>query len=148
MIRRSAIAFANRRLLSSASHTASDPQSFTRIPIPKRVERPNETEQEMRRRLLYQSRKRGILEADLLLSTFFDKYKDQLTATQLRTYDRLLDENDWDLYYWSAGERPVPQELADNEVLRMLQAHFRNEGKLILRMPELKTSPPTGNKNQ
>ena len=133
MLRRSLHLASHRRWLSAAV----DPQSFTRIPIPKRVERPNETVEEMRRRLLYQSRKRGILEADLLLSTFFNKYKDQLTSDQLRVYDRLLDENDWDLYYWSAGERAVPEQLADNEILRMLQKHFQNEGKQILRMPDI-----------
>lgn len=107
------------------------------ISIPKRVERPNESDEQMRRRLVYQSRKRGILEADLLLSTFIDKYMSKLTTEQLRVYDRLLDENDWDLYYWTAGERPIPDDLKDNEILQMLKTHFKNEGKQILRMPNI-----------
>lgn len=133
-----------RRLLSAAT-AANGALPQIQIPIPKRVERPNESAEEMRRRLLYQSRKRGILEADLLLSTFFDKYRDQLTIDQLRLYDRLLDENDWDLYYWCAGERPIPEEFADNEMLKMLQKHFKNDQKQILRMPVLSSTTQVRN---
>ncbi|KAI9855352.1 MAG: vesicle coat component [Trichoglossum hirsutum] len=61
----------------------------------------------MRARLLYQSRKRGILESDLLLSTFADAYLPTMTLEQLQQYDRFLDENDWDIYYWATQE-PVP----------------------------------------
>ncbi|OAA68661.1 tpr repeat protein [Niveomyces insectorum RCEF 264] len=53
-----------------------------------------------RARLLYQSRKRGTLEADLLLSTFAAARLATMTPTQLAQYDRFLDENDWDIYYW------------------------------------------------
>ncbi|KFY83574.1 hypothetical protein V500_10033, partial [Pseudogymnoascus sp. VKM F-4518 (FW-2643)] len=48
-----------------------------------------------------QSRKRGIREADLLLSTFADAHLSTMTPTQMTEYDRLLDENDWDIYYWA-----------------------------------------------
>lgn len=55
---------------------------------------------------LDQSRKRGILESDLLLSTFADVYLDSMTPEQLAEYDRFLDENDWDIYYWATQEPP------------------------------------------
>ncbi|KAA8649867.1 hypothetical protein EYZ11_005871 [Aspergillus tanneri] len=60
----------------------------------------------MRARLLYQSRKRGILESDLLLSTFADAYLADMNKTQLEEYDRFLDENDWDIYYWATQDSP------------------------------------------
>lgn len=68
----------------------------------------------MRARLLYQSRKRGILETDLLLSTFAKVHLDSMTRPQLDAYDRFLDENDWDIYYW-ATQTPPPtsQEYAE-----------------------------------
>ena len=50
---------------SEASEEISD--------VPIRVCRPNEPIESMRARLLYQVRKRGILETDLLLSTYFTK---------------------------------------------------------------------------
>ncbi|KAI5853257.1 Flavinator of succinate dehydrogenase-domain-containing protein [Morchella snyderi] len=60
----------------------------------------------LRARLLYQSRKRGILETDLLLSTFADAHLPTMTPAQLRQYDRFLDENDWDIYYWTTQTPP------------------------------------------
>ncbi|RPA96529.1 DUF339-domain-containing protein [Choiromyces venosus 120613-1] len=60
-----------------------------------------------RARLLYQSRKRGILETDLLLSTFADENLGKMSAEQLDAYDRFLDENDWDIYYWATQAPPA-----------------------------------------
>lgn len=54
-----------------------------------------------------QSRKRGILESDLLLSTFADINLPKMTLKQLQQYDIFLDENDWDIYYWATQE-PSP----------------------------------------
>jgi succinate dehydrogenase flavin-adding protein (antitoxin of CptAB toxin-antitoxin module) len=58
----------------------------------------------MRARLLYQSRKRGTLESDLLMSTFADQHLGSMSLEELREYDRFLDENDWDIYYWATQE--------------------------------------------
>ncbi|KAK4200673.1 putative early meiotic induction protein 5, mitochondrial precursor [Triangularia verruculosa] len=77
----------------------------------------------MRARLLYQSRKRGTLESDLLLSTFAASFLSSMTPSQLSEYDRFLDENDWDIYYWAtqpnvdlpSGQIP-PQVLEDRAV--------------------------------
>jgi succinate dehydrogenase flavin-adding protein (antitoxin of CptAB toxin-antitoxin module) len=55
---------------------------------------------------LDQSRKRGILESDLLLSTFAADHLPTMTEEQLLQYDRFLDENDWDIYYWATQEPP------------------------------------------
>ncbi|OBT79368.1 hypothetical protein VF21_01938 [Pseudogymnoascus sp. 05NY08] len=65
------------------------------------IVRVGEDEGTMRARLVYQSRKRGIREADLLLSTFADAHLPTMTHAQMTAYDRLLDENDWDIYYWA-----------------------------------------------
>ncbi|TKX23508.1 succinate dehydrogenase assembly factor 2 [Elsinoe australis] len=68
----------------------------------------------MRARLLYQSRKRGTLESDLLLSTFADSNLEHMTREQLQQYDLFLDENDWDIYYWATQEpSPTSQEYAE-----------------------------------
>ncbi|KAK4190639.1 putative early meiotic induction protein 5, mitochondrial precursor [Podospora australis] len=60
----------------------------------------------MRARLLYQSRKRGTLESDLLLSTFASSHLSSMTPAQLKEYDLFLDENDWDIYYWATQNDP------------------------------------------
>ena len=54
-----------------------------------------------------QSRKRGTLESDLLLSTFASANLSRMTPAQLAQYDLFLDENDWDIYYWATQE-PTP----------------------------------------
>ena len=51
-----------------------------------------------------QSRKRGTLESDLLLSTFADTNLPLMNSKQLEQYDLFLDENDWDIYYWATQE--------------------------------------------
>ncbi|KAF3940322.1 hypothetical protein ABW19_dt0201110 [Dactylella cylindrospora] len=71
------------------------------------IKRVGESETTMRARLVYQSRKRGILETDLLLSTFADENLPKMTVDQMREYDAFLDENDWDIYYWCTQDPPV-----------------------------------------
>ncbi|KAI8625749.1 Flavinator of succinate dehydrogenase-domain-containing protein [Xylariaceae sp. FL1651] len=70
------------------------------------LRRVGEDEKTMRARLVYQSRKRGTLESDLLLSTFANEYLPTMTREQMVQYDLFLDENDWDIYYWATQEEP------------------------------------------
>ncbi|CCE65621.1 hypothetical protein TPHA_0M00460 [Tetrapisispora phaffii CBS 4417] len=103
----------------------------------KRVNEPIETK---KARLIYQSRKRGILETDLLLSRFAAKYLKTMTPQQLDEYDSLLNELDWDIYYWATKNyktTPLPDRWKHSEVLAMLQEFSKNKDKEILRMPEL-----------
>jgi hypothetical protein len=61
-----------------------------------------------------QSRKRGTAESDLLMSTFADANLSSMTAAQLEQYDRFLDEDDWDIYYWATQEpSPTSMETAE-----------------------------------
>lgn len=77
------------------------------------LRRTGEDEKTMRARLVYQSRKRGTLESDLLLSTFADKYLPTMTVEQMVQYDRFLDENDWDIYYWATQEPDSAKDSAE-----------------------------------
>lgn len=43
----------------------------------------------MRARLVYQSRKRGTLESDLLLSTFAKEELGQMNETELKEFDKV-----------------------------------------------------------
>ncbi|CAH0717251.1 unnamed protein product, partial [Brenthis ino] len=89
-------------------------------------------------RLHYQSRKRGMLENDLLLSTFAKKYLDGFTENQTMMYDRLINSpsNDWDIFYWIVEKKPTPKEF-DNEVMHLLKKHAKNENKVALSQPPL-----------
>lgn len=104
------------------------------------IKRTGETRETKKARLVYQSRKRGILESDLLLSRFAKKHLDSLSDSQLDEYDQLLDEPDWDIYYWATKNydvTPLPDRWKDSEILKMLQKDAQNEDREIMRMPEL-----------
>lgn len=92
-----------------------------------------------RARLLYQSRKRGMLENDLLLSTFASKHLGKFSDNQLFEYDYLINgvSNDWDLYYWAVGLKPTPSDF-DNSVMKLLKVHVKNLNKEPrIRQPDL-----------
>jgi succinate dehydrogenase assembly factor 2 len=108
---------------------------FTKT-FPERVNRPNESVETKRARLLYQSRKRGILECDLIFSTFADQQLGKMSNEDLNEYDLFLDENDWDLYYWISGERKASLKWEGSKILAMCREHFK-KGNLN-RMPDLK----------
>ncbi|KAK0536139.1 Succinate dehydrogenase assembly factor 2 mitochondrial [Tilletia horrida] len=93
-------------------------------------------------RLVYQVRKRGTLETDLLLSTFAKTELKKLTDDELLEFDRLLDEPDWDIFYWSTDRKPVPERWAASFATPgrlgwRLRKHTKNEEKVPRRMPNL-----------
>lgn len=65
--------------------TATSPNS----PPPEPLLRPNEKLETMRARLVYQSRKRGTLESDLLLSTFAKDNLSLMDETEMKEYDKV-----------------------------------------------------------
>ncbi|KAF8889620.1 Flavinator of succinate dehydrogenase-domain-containing protein [Infundibulicybe gibba] len=107
------------------------------VPPPAPLLRPNEPVTTLRARLVYQSRKRGTLESDLLLSTFARDFLGSMSESELKEYDKLLDEADWDIYYWSTGKRAPPERWANSAILGKLAVHAKNEGKVVRRMPSL-----------
>lgn len=99
----------------------------------------NESIDQKRSRLLYQSRKRGMLENDLLLSCFADRHLSSFTADELDEYDRLINgvSNDWDLFYWATGKRSIPADF-DTPIMRQLQRFALNSSKESrVRQPDL-----------
>lgn len=94
---------------------------------------------EKRARLLYQSRKRGMLENDLLLSTFAAKYLNTLNEFHLQLYDELIngESNDWQIYYWIVGQKETPK-IYDNQVMNLLKSHAKNLHREVrIRQPDL-----------
>lgn len=104
------------------------------------IKRSGESLDVKRARLVYQSRKRGILESDLLLSRFAQKYLKTFEHHELDEYDKLLDEPDWDIYYWATKNysiTPLPDKWKDSKILKLLQESSENKEGKILRMPAL-----------
>ena len=144
-------------------HMASTTTPTDSPPLPP-LPRPNESIETLRARLVYQSRKRGTLESDLLLSTFARDHLSGMTQVELKEYDKvcyfilfyfilkkriykkanyfygekkLLDEADWDIYYWATDMRTPPDRWVDSTLLEKLRVHARNEGKVVRKMPPL-----------
>ncbi|KAK0068426.1 succinate dehydrogenase assembly factor 2 mitochondrial [Biomphalaria pfeifferi] len=99
-------------------------------PIPPYQQRYGETLELKRARLLYQSRKRGMLENGLLLSTFAKQHLNTLSEDQLSSYDKLINQpsNDWDIYYWVTGVKEIPEEYR-SDVMDLLKKHAENSTK-------------------
>jgi succinate dehydrogenase assembly factor 2 len=100
------------------------------IPLPPWQERTDESLETKRARLLYESRKRGMLENCILLSLFAKEHLHNMTEKQLNLYDRLINEpsNDWDIYYWATEVKPAP-EIFENEVMALLREFAKNKNK-------------------
>lgn len=79
------------------------------------LRRTGEDTNTMRARILYQCRKRGTLESDLLMSTFAEAHLRDMNETHLAQFDRFLDENDWDIYYWATQKTPTNQDSSQTQ---------------------------------
>jgi len=86
----------------------------------------------MRSRLIYQSRKRGILENCIIFTTFADKHLKTFDSKQLQKYDALINSkfDEWDLYAWAIGSKPVPKEF-DNDIMSLLKSHVKRQDHKI-----------------
>ncbi len=69
---------------------------------------PPETPETRLKRLRLRSWRRGIREMDLILGRFADERLPALSDGQLAAYEDLLEEPDWDIYYWITGAREAP----------------------------------------
>ncbi|KAM9825236.1 succinate dehydrogenase assembly factor 2, mitochondrial isoform X1 [Syngnathus typhle] len=100
------------------------------IPLPPWEEKAGEPIDIKRRRLLYESRKRGMLENCILLSIFAKRYLNTMSETQLQQYDRLINEpsNDWDIYYWATEAQPTP-DIYQGEIMDMLKEFTKNRNQ-------------------
>ncbi|KAF9996153.1 succinate dehydrogenase assembly factor 2 [Entomortierella chlamydospora] len=116
-----------------------DPEDFQTpyTNLPPLPRDPNEPLETIRARLTYQSRKRGILETDLILSTFAKEYLGEMTIEECRRFDKFMDEPDWDIYYWVTGKKEVPERWKGDLVFEKIVVHAKNEGRVVRQMPAL-----------
>uniref|UniRef100_A0A0K0DGK9 SDHAF2 n=1 Tax=Angiostrongylus cantonensis TaxID=6313 RepID=A0A0K0DGK9_ANGCA len=76
-----------------------------------------------RSRLLYQSKKRGIVENDIILGEFAEKHLPTMEREDLLSYDKLIngEHMEWDLYYFMCGKKEPPEEVAASTVFKMVK---------------------------
>ncbi|MEM1361457.1 MAG: succinate dehydrogenase assembly factor 2 [Pseudomonadota bacterium] len=73
----------------------------------------SETREIRLKRLHMRSIRRGIKEMDIILGNFSEHALPDLSDLELETYDRLLAENDQDLYQWVTGQALTPVQYID-----------------------------------
>jgi len=72
------------------------------------------------KRLLFRSRHRGTKESDLVFGAFANRYLETFSPGQLDAYERLLEQEDADLWDWLVGAAAPPPE-HDTDVLGLLR---------------------------
>ena len=65
--------------------------------------------------------RRGTREMDLILGGFVDAQLAQLTGSEILALERLMAENDDDLYLWISGAQSCPEE--HSGAISRLRAH-------------------------
>ena len=79
-----------------------------------------------RKRLLFRSRQRGMLETSLLLRAFADRHLGTLDAGGLDRFETLLEANDNDLLDWIVGKKTVPATI-DANLISMIKNFRKHE---------------------
>ena len=82
-----------------------------------------ETREIRLKRLKIRSWRRGTKEMDLLLGGFADAKMANLSDAELDAYERLMDENDQDLYAWLSGQTDGGTEHA--EVMALIRTYHK-----------------------
>lgn len=67
--------------------------------------------------------RRGMLELDLILSRFVKQHLDELTADQLKAFERLLMCADPDLYCWLMGYAKPDDKECDDIIQVIMHSH-------------------------
>jgi len=86
-----------------------------------------ETHEQRIKRLRIRSWRRGTKEMDLILGGFADDLLESLTPHQLDAHERLMEEQDQDLYLWISGQDEPPSELRNS--LKLVKNYFLNPKK-------------------
>jgi antitoxin CptB len=84
----------------------------------------------LRRRLLFQSRHRGVKELDLILGRFAEAHLAGFRMAELQQFGMLLEQQDPDIYDWLVGRVPLPARLQNPVTQRLLD--FTNREKTAL----------------
>ena len=84
---------------------------------------PKERDEVRRKRMIYRSKQRGWLEADLLLGTWATKNVPTLTEQELDEYELLLKEETIDIFNYVSGKDPLPDHLKNLSVMKKVMSY-------------------------
>lgn len=81
-----------------------------------------------RRKIMYRCWHRGMKEMDILLGKFVEARIDGLSDTELDELERILTENDQDLYAWMTGRKEAPERLGGPLYRQIISFHAERSG--------------------
>mmetsp|Transcript_10570 Transcript_10570/g.16024 ORF Transcript_10570/g.16024 Transcript_10570/m.16024 type:complete len:170 (+) Transcript_10570:74-583(+) len=82
---------------------------------------PEVSDQVRRKRMIYRSKQRGWLEADLLMGSWAVEHVPKLSKEQLDEYEMLLQEETIDIYNYISKKDPLPPHLENLSVIKDIQ---------------------------
>lgn len=82
---------------------------------------PDELDINRRKRMIYRSKQRGWLEADLLMGSWAAIHVPHLSNEELDEYEILLQEETIDIYNYISKKDPLPPHLQNLSVMKKLQ---------------------------
>ena len=74
-----------------------------------------------RKRLIFRSWHRGTREMDLIMGTFAESHVPKMDMAELDLYEELLHTPDPDVYDWVSGQKPVPANVLNPVVEKLLK---------------------------
>lgn len=69
---------------------------------------------------MYRAKQRGLLELDLLIGIFAERHVPSMSSERLAETQRLLDEENVDLFKWLTQQSEAPQHVQQNSVFQVL----------------------------
>ena len=72
------------------------------------------------KRLKYQSWYRGCKETDILLGNFAQAQLDTLSELEIDAFERLLEENDVDIFRWLTDQAEIPENFKNDPTFRKI----------------------------
>lgn len=82
-----------------------------------------------RKRLIFRSWHRGTREMDLIMGSFAETNVPSMTGAELDLYEELLHTPDPDVYDWVSGQKPVPANIMNQVVEKLLNHDFSRSRK-------------------
>lgn len=81
-----------------------------------------------RKRLIFRSWHRGTREMDLIMGSFAEAHVPDMDERALGQYEELLHTPDPDVYDWISGQKPVPANLLNPVIERLLTHDYASHG--------------------
>lgn len=83
--------------------------------------------EELLKKLLYQSCNRGCKETDLIIGQFAKLNLHKMDSYELRTFEKILQMNDADIYDWYTKKTPLPKDKTSKLMLQILDFEPSNK---------------------